>query len=205
MDKYIIFEVGANNGQHTHKFVNTKNSHVYAFEPLPFLCEKIRSIFPNAQNLEIFDWAISDYDGISKFGISDPNHGAKDYGCSSLFSFTENIDSLWPDRGDFTFVEEIDVKVVRMDTFINENNITHIDYLHCDAQGGDLKVLESFGDKINLLKSGVVEAANNVSLYNIDNSTQSIVKFLEKNNFKILNPHDIGSAGQEVDIYFERL
>lgn len=205
MEKYIIFEVGANNGADTYRFVDKENSYVYAFEPLPFLCDTIKERLKGYDNLEVFNMAISDYDGSSKFGISDPTKGAMDYGCSSLFSFTDNIEELWPNRGDFNFIEYIDVDVMRMDTFITKNNIERIDFLHCDAQGGDLKVLQSFGDKLSILQSGVVEAASRVNLYNVDNSGQSIVEFLEQNNFNVTNKHDVGSASEEIDIYFERL
>jgi len=204
MIKYTIIEVGANKGTDTIRFIEMMNSHVYAFEPIPFLCEAIRKNH-SANNLEVFNLAVSDFNGKAKFGISDPTKGAMDYGCSSLFTFTKGIENLWSNRGDFNFVETIDVEVIRMDTFLEEKGITHVDYLHCDAQGGDLKVLKSFGNKLNLLKSGVVEASNSVSLYEVDNSAKSIVLFLEENGFKILNKNELESAAYEIDIKFEKL
>lgn len=205
MEKYIVFEIGANNGSHTQKFLDKENSYVYAFEPLPNLYKLIGDRFSERNNLELYNIAVSDFDGESEFGISDPTEGAMDYGCSSLYEFTENIEELWPNRKDFKFIEKIKVNVVRMDTFLSEKNITKIDYLHCDAQGSDLRVLKSFGKYIEIIKSGVVEAANKVNLYNTDNSVDSIIEFLEKNNFKILNKWDANSSNPEIDLYFEKL
>jgi hypothetical protein len=92
-----------------------------------------------------------------------------------------------------------------MDKFISENNITEIDYFHCDAQGNDFKILKSFGNKLNIIKSGVVEASCSVSLYKVDNTAESIINFLEENGFKILNRSDLGASSPEIDINFEKI
>jgi len=199
-----IVEIGANYGQHTYNFVENHNTFVWAFEPIPILSNRLKDIFKDKKNIEVIQKAVSNYNGISKFKISDPNVGACDYGCSSLNEFTNNIEDIWPNRPDFKFMDEIDVEVIRMDKFIYENDIKQIDYFHCDAQGSDLLILESFGDKINIIKSGVVEAANRVNLYQVDNTVTSIINFLEKNNFNITNKNEINSSSEELDIYFEK-
>jgi hypothetical protein len=92
-----------------------------------------------------------------------------------------------------------------MDKFIEENNITQIDYFHCDAQGSDLSVLKSFGDKLNVIVSGVVEGAHRINLYSVDNTVTSIVDFLESNGFRVTNKNDQNSSSEELDVYFERI
>jgi FkbM family methyltransferase len=200
-----VVEIGSNNGSHTMNFVNEENTFVWCFEPVPILFEQLKEKFKNYNNIKIFNNAISDFNGYSKFGISDPNVGAADYGCSSLNEFSDNIKDKWSNRPDFNFIETIDVEVIRMDKFILENNITEIDYFHCDAQGNDFKILKSFGDKLNIIKSGVVEASCSVSLYKVDNTAESIINFLEENEFKILNRSDLGASSPEIDINFEKI
>ena len=209
-----IVEIGANTGTDTIKYA--KEGILYTIEPVPVLAEKLKETFSDNTNVNVFQMAISDYNGFAKFGISDPRFGAANMGCSSLNDFSDDIHQKWGGRGDFNMIEYVDVKVMRMDSFIEQEGITEIDYLHCDAQGSDLKVLQSFGDKISILKAGKCEAANTVALYkNVDNSIYSIIKFLEKNGFKItqLNNHfhqqisvaDLPNSTQEVDIHFERI
>jgi len=47
--------------------------------------------------------------------------------------------------------EKISVQVVRLDTFLAEAGIEHVDYLKIDAQGADLSVIRSAGDRLRIL------------------------------------------------------
>lgn len=209
----VIIEVGANSGEDTIRY--SKEGKLFTFEPVPVMANNLRNMFSNNENVFVIQKAVSTFNGVSRFGISDPNRGCANMGCSSLNEFTDDIHQLWGGRPDFNHVEYIDVEVTRMDTFIEENGITEIDFLHCDAQGSDLDVLKSFGDKISILKSGRVEAGNKVQLYKgVDNSVYSIIDYLESNGFtitKINNHHnqeirreDLPKSTEEVDVYFER-
>ena len=192
-----IVEVGANYGQHTSKFVNEVDTFVWSFEPLPILSDRLKEIYKDQENLMIIQKAVSDFNGVSQFYVSDPSGGAADYGCSSLNQFTDNIQDIWVNRPDFAFVDTIDVEVIRMDKFIED--------FHCDAQGSDLSVLKSFGDKLGVIVSGVVEGAHRINLYSVDNTVTSIVDFLESNGFRITNKNDQNSSSEELDVYFERI
>jgi FkbM family methyltransferase len=196
----IIFDVGANNGGNSAHFRDDINNTVYAFEPTPFLIEthlnKLRG-----DNYIIVDKAVSDFNGHAEFNIA----GQFDWGCSSLNTFEDNLSSTWPGRNDFRVTEKINVEVIRLDDFIKNNNITAVDYLHCDTQGNDLKVLKSFGEEISKLKAGVVEGFHKNPLYkNIDNSVDNIVSFLQSNDFKITKIQSNDDFSNECNIFFER-
>jgi hypothetical protein len=68
-----------------------------------------------------------------------------------------------------------------------EYNIDKIDYFHCDAQGNDLKVLKSFGNKISIIEQGQVEVDYKGSIYDSDNSIELVMSYLKDNNFRIIN------------------
>jgi FkbM family methyltransferase len=208
MKKYTIVEVGANHGNDTERYLQIENSFVWCFEPTPELFDKLNEMFINYNNIKLIKSAVSDYNGTAKFGVG------HNRGCSSLNEFSDTINTEWP-RGDFSMIGYIDVDVIRMDTFIEQNNIETIDYFHCDAQGSDLQVLKSFGDKINVLQSGQCEAANTVNLYKgVDNTAESIIEFLKENGFRITkiknhHGHEIDmetykSSTEEIDIYYSR-
>lgn len=200
MNKKIIFDVGANDGNSCFHYTQDPLNIVYAFEPTPFLLEN-HLYSKERGNYVVVPVAISDYDGEDYFYVA----GHDDWGCSSLHEFSDGLDKTWPRRTDFYTTEKIKVKVQRMDTFIYENSIDEIEYMHCDTQGNDLKVLQSFGIYINRLKSGVVEACRQNPLYkNIDNTETSIVEFLKANNFTITNIANNDGLNNEVNIFFER-
>jgi FkbM family methyltransferase len=171
-----IIEVGANNGDHTLEF--SKNSKVWAFEPIPSYVKILKDKFKNNPNVRIVDSAVSDFNGTASFNISTNGWS------SSLNDLTDFSISNTKVR----FESQIKVNVTRMDTFIIENNIDTIDYFHCDAQGNDLKILQSFGDKLSLIKRGKVEVSFGNELYkDVINDLDSVIDFLKNNGFKISN------------------
>jgi FkbM family methyltransferase len=195
----IIFDIGANNGSSC-SHLATEDNVVYAFEPTPHLIEKFLKKLENEKYI-IVPYAVSDYNGVSKFNIA----GQADWGCSSLNNFSDDLNVTWPGRDDFKVTDIIDVNVIRLDTFIEKNNIEVIDYLHCDTQGNDYKVLLSLGKYINILKSGVVEGYKQNALYKeSDNTVENITNYLKENRFNIdsiesNDPHD-----NEFNIFFSK-
>lgn len=209
-----IIEIGANMGTETLQFCAQPDTFVYTFEPVPITANYVVQQLQNAgySNYKMMRYAVSDTEGLQQFHLSDPGGN---YACSSLNSFTENIHQLWPGRVDFKVTNTIDVQTIRMDTFIEQEGIDEIHYFHCDAQGSDFKVLQSFGKHINKVRMGRVEAANRVSLYQSNNNVWDIMKWLNLNGFVILRVDDhfgkeititeLNDSTEEVDIYFERM
>lgn len=196
----IIFDVGANDGNSCFHYSHNSSNIVYAFEPTPRLINDCLNP-KRRNNYIVVPYAISDFDGESTFNIA----GQADWGCSSLHEFEDNLDETWPGRWDFKVTEKITVPVKRMDTFIKENNIEKIDFMHCDTQGNDLTVLQSFGEYISILESGVVECANKNPLYKqVDNSLESVKEFLEKNNFDIVKIETNDIQDNEMNIHFKK-
>lgn len=192
-----IIEVGANDGGHTNAFLSDNDSVVYSFEPTVELQLHLQSRFKNYSNFNLVSAAVDIVNGFKYFNIA----GSGDWGCSSLFDFSDNIEILWPDRPDFKTTDRYKVMTIRLDTFCDLYNIVKIDYLHIDAQGNDFNVLKSLGDKINLVQEGQCEAALGVNLYkNTENNAFEIQKWLEEHGFHVQfeNPH------QEVNINFKR-
>lgn len=193
-----IFDIGANNGDSTLHML--KGNMIYAFEPTPEMCDIIRKKTEGLASYHLIQSAVSNYNGEAVFKVA----GQGDWGCSSLNNFSDNLEQSWPGRSDFKVTEEIPVRVMRLDGFIEANNITEIDYLHCDAQGSDLLVLEGLGKYISIVKEGVIEVAANkeLALYKEnDNTLLTAVDFLTKNGFRDLH---ITPWANEYNIHFKR-
>lgn len=213
MEKLICMEVGMSDGFDTKRIWDKYHLPIYGFEPVPALFTQTTERFGDNPKINVFPYAVDIEDGESDFHLSNPhgkftdgsNRTIHPYGCSSLHEFSDDIHKKWVGRPDFNVVETIQVKTTRIDTFLSDNKFDgEIEFLHCDAQGNDVNVLESFGDYIKCLKSGVIEVAGGVELYkNTNNTINQAKKFLLSQGFVITN--GINPKARECDIRFRRI
>lgn len=199
----ILFDVGANDGSSMFKFTEDPNNIVYAFEPTPRLVQQLKEKAKTRPNYIVIDKAVSNVAGKATFNVA----GQADWGCSSLNSFNDNLDKTWPGRQDFKVTEQIEVDVIRLEDFINENQINRIDFLHCDVQGKDLEVLFGLGKHIDIVQGGVIEmpTSHDNKLYKDQQYiAQDAITFLEFHGFEIvqIQPNDV--YNNEVNIIYKR-
>lgn len=192
----IYFDVGANDGSSS-QFWKDQGHTVYAFEPNPWFHQ---TLIHRGYNL--CKAAVSDFNGKAKFHVCDTH----DRGCSSLLEVSEAGKTEWGGRTDMLPVTEIEVDVIRLDTFMQQNSIEWIDYLHCDAQGSDLAVLKGLGSMIDKVRAGVVEAAQKYDiLYVGQNTAEETMTFLTENGFRIERVLGNDVQGNEINISFIRV
>lgn len=208
MKKIAVIEVGVHKAEDTRRLYNqyvhwSENHYYYGFEPNPDKSSLIEQEVGHLQNFSLIKKAVDVENIMKRFNIK--VGGAS--GISSLYDINRDMDEKYY-NGKFRegFQKSFDVECVRMDTFIEENEIEEVKYLHCDAQGNDINVLKSFGDQIHKLKSGQVEASSGDFLYEYkENSTENCVTFLENNGFEITNITQNDRLGFEVNIEFLRI
>lgn len=196
--KKIYFDVGANDGSSLYN-QSVEGALVYAFEPTPRLLRDF--LYPkSSDNFIVIPKAVSDFNGKTIFHIA----GQHDWGCSSLNTFNDGLERTWLGRTDFKVTEDIEVEVITLESFIEENGIPYIDFLHVDTQGSDLAVLRGLGKYISIVKAGVIEVPANkeVALYKEQHTKEEAIDFLQKNNFKITK---ITEQQNEENVFFERL
>ena len=215
MTRKIIFDVGACEGHTFIGLCGDPEVEIYAFEPDPNLFPSVQKWAESNPKYYAYYKAVSDIDGVVDFNV------CPDWGCSSLLHFSDNIDETWQVKdpiwgnkkvpeGDglryFKHTHSVPVPVVRLDTFIEENNIPHIDILHIDTQGNDLKVLNSLGKYIDIVKSGTIEVATkeNVALYKGQATKSECMDFLIKHNFAITSVVSNDPFSFEENISFKR-
>lgn len=195
----IVIEVGANWGNDTEHLASS-GARVYAIEPTPELIEHLGKRFHHNPSVWLYQFAIDEEEGPATFHIA----GTRDWGCSSLYEFTDNIHDLWEDRPDFEFTDHIEVMRVRLDNFMDSLNLDEVDYLWIDAQGNDFRVLRSAGDRIHDIKEGKCEGAYTVDLYKeTNNKVEDIVAWLEERGFECTVIPD--NVGKEADVHFRRV
>lgn len=193
----IVFDVGANSGDSTIGRVNDPKNIVYFFEPNPEF-ELLLNL--NKPNVIYIPKAVSNFNGKAMFNVCD----ICDRGCSSLLMVSEKGKTKWGSRTDMIPARQIEVDVIRLDS-LDWSVIPEVEWLHCDAQGSDLAVLQGLGEYISRVKGGVVEAAREEDiLYEGQNTSADTEAFLRAAGFTQIRIWNNDPAGNEVNIEFKR-
>lgn len=199
--KYIL-DVGAHWGQDSlHLARDHQDITVYAFEPTPELAERLRVESKDfSDRYHVYEVAISDFNGKANFHMVEG-----DTGSASLNEFSDDLDKSWPGRTDFVVRASKEVDVFRLDTWlpVYAPHIEEIEHLHIDAQGSDLAVLVGMGDRLRMVRTGVVEVpqAPELRLYKGQHTKEDAVQFLVRNNYEIVK---VTKQVNEDNIFFER-
>mgnify|MGYP001380215183 CR=1 FL=1 len=216
-DKIIVFDVGSADGEEFLNLCrNNKNLEVFAFEPLPKQFEIIKKKTNGLMNFNIYNLAVSNYEGKSKFNTcSDIN-----FRTSSLKKYDINVDDTWKYcwngrfkdskiSDEWKFIKQIEVDVIRLDKFINENNIQLIHYLHCDTQGNDFEVIKDLIKQKKIIE-GVIECNtfDDRPLYENQKSVNFLEKFLKENNYFTIKKNEQATdknlkRGLETNLFFK--
>lgn len=183
----VVIEAGANNGSETlllSKLV--QHGRVYAFEPIPHVYNRLNF---NVQLNEMNDNII-----LSQLAIGEENKTVtfnvfpKDFenqGMSSKYSENSRTTKL-------------DVKQVKLDTFVQEMGITKIDFLKMDIQGAEIDLIKGGYESISKFKPIIfTEAAeeylNIESLYSLLFELKYNIFLIEENGFKELKSATAGN------------
>jgi FkbM family methyltransferase len=180
--KKIGFDVGACVGETISKFDGFDK--IYAFEPAPYVFNILVEKHKNDPRIEFYEMAISDENGVKSLKYHD------NYGYSSFLEidkegeFAKKCQEI--DPGFDNIISIIDVQTKRIDTFMQEHCIEHIDFLKIDTQGNDLNVIKSLGKMID--KVDTIELEVQIKpLYKNSSSKEEIVDFMQKNNFDLIS------------------
>lgn len=197
--KKIGFDIGSWNGDTLFKF--PEFDEIYAFEPHPVGFNELKE--KKIPNVYAYNLGISSIPGVKKFyGETRPVYG----GCSSFLEldntgeFTEILKKRW--NMDFKMIE-FDIDCIRLDSFLLNNNIDHIDFLKIDTQGSDYDVILSLGDKIKHVKKIELEVILK-PFYKNQPTRDDIINYLQDKNFILIEetPNHDENLGYENNLIF---
>ena len=128
----IIFDVGANDGESIERFEKIfSRFKIYSFEPDENAFKRLKKNYHNKEYIEIYDFGISNRDGNQKF------YSYAHDKISSLMQLDEKS-KLYKSRkiakksGD-DFEKLKNVKIVKLDSFVKDKNISRIRFMCIDA------------------------------------------------------------------------
>jgi FkbM family methyltransferase len=168
---------------------------VFAFEPNWDLA---RQIMGKAANFVVLPIAVSDKDGIAYFHLS-----ASD-GSSSLTTMEDAGLAHWKDFG-LTVQKTIPVPTMRVDTFMKAAGLRGVDYLKVDAEGVDLRVVQSAGDRLRDIRRIKLEVDTAPDrLYRGAPGHDAVLAFFQANGFT-LTETETQNSGRQENLTFTRL
>jgi FkbM family methyltransferase len=184
-----VFDIGSCDGLDAIKYARLFiNSSVYAFEPLA----KNKLLLQN--NIEKYNLstiipvklALSNSKGTAEFYVSSGR--PEDIECAEDWDFGNKSSSLLQPNKTIEvhpwlkFQEKLTVHTDTLSNFVNENNISKIDFIHMDVQGAELMVLEGAKDFIHQIKMIWLEVEN-IELYKNQPLASDVEKFLINKGF----------------------
>ena len=191
----VWFDVGAYRCEHTYSYALYNPSlRVYAFEPNMQLAAKLFGALPN---IVVVPMAVSEADGCAEFNVT------ASPAASSLLAIDDENARRWIGGEGISVVSRTLVPTIRLDTFMNLTGIQTVDYLKVDAQGADLSVVKSLGNRLKDLRKIYLETSvTEYPIYQGSAGKTQIVEFLKDRGF-ILVDTESQSDGQEENLTFE--
>lgn len=191
----IWFDVGAFRCDHTYGFALYNPSlRVFAFEPNLQLAAKM---FGGLPNIVVVPMAVAETDGCAEFNITAAPAS------SSLLPINDANASRWVGGQSISVVSRTIVPTIRLDSFMNLAGIQTVDYLKIDAQGADLSVVKSLGERLKDLRKIYLEVSvTPFPVYHGSASKGEVVEFLAARGFELVAVES-QSNGQEENLTFE--
>ena len=182
-DSTIIFDIGANTGIFglISKAINSR-SEIHYFEPVKRVYDKLLSNDGiNNFNNKIINKAVSNSSGKAIIFDKETSH---------TYSVTVNKD-ISPDNSDSI---EVEIDTIRLDEYIEKNNITKIDLMKIDVETHEFEALQGMGKYLNIFKpSLLIEILNNTVAINIEN-------LIEGMGYEYYNIHEINGIKKVVNL-----
>ena len=142
-DDSIVIDVGAHLGEFSSAIRSISKASIYAFEPVPVAYEALKNNLSD-EKFHPVNSAIALENDFATFHITESLVG------SSLLPPIKGQTSKW--MNETTCIE---VRTTRLDTFIELQKLSSVSLLKTDAEGYDLRVIESAG---KFLKPSFIEA-----------------------------------------------
>lgn len=191
----VWIDVGAHRGETTFNYARDyPDLTVYAFEPDVSVASHRYSLL---SNFVVLPMAVSEMNGFREFNINNDDQ------TSSLLTLDEAGMKKWPGTQGLRTVRNVIVPTVRLDTFMEALAIQSVEYLKIDAQGHDLAVLRSLGDRFRDVEMIRVETSvTDSQMYaGAQNRAEEVRDFMSSKGFELVEDAT-QSFGQERNLLF---
>lgn len=131
----IVFDLGGYKGEFAEEIYNKYHSKIYVFEPILEFYTVIKNKFSNNSKIVPFQYGLAGKDGEMQISLTE--------NASSIFIESENTETI---------------QLKSITDFIKSNNITKVDLIKINIEGGEYEVLES------LLENDLIGIFDNIQV-----------------------------------------
>ena len=177
----IIVEAGAFDGRDTVSFSKRwPKGHVYAFEPLPTLANKVRAATADCKNVTVIESAFASTDQ-STITLYSFNPALSEHGSSSMLPPGDHLEVA----PEIKFDNEVTVPAITVDNWYHSVECPVIDLLWLDLQGAELLVLQKGESLLAATKCCHIEVSKK-PLYQGGATFSEVRQFLESRGFSLI-------------------
>jgi FkbM family methyltransferase len=137
----LVFDVGGFEGNWCAEISARYSPAIFVFEPVKEFYEKLAKRFERNNKIKVFQYGLSGRDGQAEIAVMSES--------SSVFRTTSKVHEN---------SEKQKINLKNVNSFIQENNIEHIDLLKVNIEGGEYELLQS------LIGSGAVNKIENIQV-----------------------------------------
>jgi len=192
----IWLDVGAHEGEKTLAAARGNPAlYVYAFEPNLAAASRLMGLLANYVVIPI---AVAEQNGSAAFHLN------RYEGASSLLPFVPEGLARWIRGGELVVTATVTVPTMRLDTFLDGAGIGRVHYLKVDAQGSDLAVIRSAGERLKDIDRISLEVQTTpFELYRGASRKDDVLAFLGGAGFELVEV-EAQSFDQEENLTFVR-
>lgn len=151
----IFFDIGAHEGESIEIFSkNFTISKIYSFEPSPInflkLKNKVNLFLKNFKDIKVYVENVGLGDEKKRIYLKQLNESSS----STINQINKNSKYFKKKRFFLNklhtknFYKNIDIRIIRLDEYLNNNSIEYINFMKVDTEGYELNVLKGLGTKI---------------------------------------------------------
>ena len=151
----IFFDIGAHEGESIEIFSkNFTISKIYSFEPSPInflkLKNKVNLFLKNFKDIKVYVENVGLGDEKKRIYLKQLNESSS----STINQINKNSKYFKKKRFFLNklhtknFYKNIDIQIIRLDEYLNNNSIEYINFMKVDTEGYELDVLKGLGTKI---------------------------------------------------------
>ncbi|MDW8303184.1 MAG: FkbM family methyltransferase [Bacteroidia bacterium] len=173
-----ILDIGANMGQYSSTLIEVAKKYgtplkVHLFEPLPEAFAHLQAQLGTKENVSFNNFAISESEGTATIFY--------DQETSPLASLHRRK----VDQYNISLDQSQEIRLQRIDHYIQEKLIKHIHFCKIDVEGHELSVLRSFGDYLNDKFIDFIQFEYGETYFDAHVRLLEVYQLLESRNFKI--------------------
>jgi len=175
----VVFDVGANIGQSAKNYLNKfPGSKIFCFEPVTSTFHQLQNNLHGYDNVLTFRTALGAAKGTGRMVLE----GSHD----RFFLLNTSRDVAVSDKSP---VEEVSLDT--LDGFCLDHNVTHINYLKIDTEGGDMDVLRGAENILTRQQVDVVEVEAGMNIRNRRHVPfAAFSKFFEEENYFLFGVYE---------------